>query len=37
MSLDGRIDGTFFSAPETMPALRKYGEVRKFYDCPATI
>ena len=36
-SLDGRIDGTFFSAPETAPALRKYGEVRKFYDCPATI
>ena len=37
LSLDGKIDGAFFSAPETMPALRKYGEVRKFYDCPATI
>ena len=37
MALDGKIDGTFFSAPETLPALRKYGEVRKFYDCPATI
>ncbi len=37
MALDGRIDGAFFSVPETMPALRKYGEVRKFYDCPATI
>ncbi len=37
MALDGKIDGSFFSAPETMPALRKYGEVRKFYDCPATI
>ena len=37
MALDGKIDGPFFSAPETMPALRKYGEVRKFYDCPATI
>ncbi len=36
-ALDGKIDGRFFSAPETMPALRKYGEVRKFYDCPATI
>ena len=37
MALDGKIDGAFFSAPETMPALRKYGEVRKFYDCPATV
>lgn len=37
MSLDGKINGPFFSAPETMPALRKYGEARKFYDCPATI
>ena len=37
MALDGKIDGAFFSAPETMPALRKYGEARKFYDCPATI
>ena len=36
-SLDGKIDGSFFSAPETRPALRKYGELRKFYDCPATI
>ena len=36
-SIDGKIDGAFFSAPETAPALRKYGEVRKFYDCPATI
>ena len=37
MALDGRIDGSFFSAPETAPALRKYGEVRKFYDCNAVI
>ena len=37
MSLDGKIDGAFFSAQETMPALLKYGEIRKFYDCPATI
>ena len=37
ISLDGKIDGAFFSVPETMPALRKYGEVRQFYDCPATI
>lgn len=37
MALDGKIDGRFFSAPETRPALEKYGELRKFYDCPATI
>ena len=37
MALDGKIDGSFFTAPETMPALRKYGEVRRFYDYPATI
>ena len=37
MALDGKIDGRFFSAPETRPALGKYGELRKFYDCPATI
>lgn len=36
-SLDGKIDGSFFSAPETHPARQKYGECRKFYDCPATI
>ncbi len=36
-ALDGKIDGQFFSAPETMPALKKYGEVREFYDCPATV
>ena len=37
MALDGKIDGRFFSAPETMPALGKYGELRRFYDCPVTI
>ncbi len=36
-ALDGKIDGQFFSAPETAPALKKYGEVREFYDCPATV
>lgn len=36
-SLDGKISGSFFSAPETLPAIRKYGELRTFYDCPATI
>ena len=37
MALDGKIDGPFFTADETVPALHKYGEVRKFYDCPATV
>ncbi len=37
MSLDGKIDGSFFYAPETAPALCKYGEVRKLYDCKAVI
>lgn len=36
-SLDRKIDGDFFSAPETFPGIRKYGELRKFYDCTATI
>ena len=36
-SLDGKINGGFFSAPETFPAIQKYGELRKFYNCPATI
>ena len=36
-ALDGKIDGPFFSAPETAPARQKYGELRSFYDCPATI
>ncbi len=37
MSLDGKIDGRYFSLPETGPGLRKYGELRAFYGCPATI
>ena len=27
-SLDGKIDGAFFSTPETAPALKAYGELR---------
>ncbi len=37
MSLDGKIDGRYFALPETRPGLRKYGELRGFYGCPATI
>ena len=36
-SLDGKIDGAFFSAPETAPALKAYGELRGFYNCQATL
>lgn len=36
-SLDGKIDGAFFSAPETAPALKAYGELRGFYGCQATL
>ena len=36
-ALDGKIDGEFFAMPETLPALKKYGEIRRIYDCKATI
>lgn len=36
-SLDGKIDGDFFSAPESAPALRQFGKVRDFYNCSATL
>lgn len=36
-SLDGKIDGAFFQAPETASALNAYGELRRDYDCQATI
>lgn len=36
-SLDGKIDGDFFSAPQTAPALRLYGELRNYYNCQATM
>ena len=36
-AIDGKIDGEFFAMPETLPALKKYGEIRSFYDCKATI
>lgn len=37
MSLDGKIDGEFFSSPECSPALQQFGKVRTFYDCSATL
>lgn len=36
-SLDGKIDGAFFAAPETRPALAEYGNLRGFYNCNATL
>ncbi len=36
-SLDGKIDGEFFSAPECMPAVKQFAEVRGFYNCSATL
>ena len=36
-SLNGKIDGDYFAAPECAPALRQFGTVRAFYDCPATL
>lgn len=36
-SLDGKIDGEFFSAPECLPALQQFSKVRIFYGCSATI
>ena len=37
VSLDGKIDGDFFGMPETVPALKTYGELRSFYRCQATL
>lgn len=36
-SIDGNIDGAFFSKPETMPALRKFAHIREEYACDAVI
>ena len=36
-SLGGKIDGTFFGVPETVPAIKAYGELRSFYGCQATL
>lgn len=36
-SLDGKIDGAYMSDPACAPALTAYGELRKTFDCQATI
>lgn len=36
-SLDGKIDGSFFSAPECASAGRQFAKVRTFYNCSATL
>lgn len=36
-SLDGKIDGAFFGAPETAPALAAYADLRNHYQCQATV
>lgn len=36
-SLDGKIDGPFFEAPQAAPALMAYGESRGHYGCEATL
>lgn len=36
-SLDGKIDGDFFGAPETLPALSAYGNLRGHYMPEATV
>lgn len=36
-SLDGKIDGEFFSSPECAPAIRQFAKVRDFYNCSATL
>ena len=36
-SLDGKIDGEFFSAPACAPAAAQFAKVRTIYDCPATL
>lgn len=33
VSLDGKIDGDFFAAPEAAPALAAYGALRGDYRC----
>lgn len=36
-SVDGNIGGSFFSQPETMPALREFSRIREEYACDAVI
>lgn len=36
-SLDGKIDGRFFSVQETQLARQEYGELRNYFNCNATL
>lgn len=36
-SLDGKIDGAYMGAPQCLPALKEYGNLRSFYHCDATL
>ena len=36
-SLDGKIDGAYMSAPECVPALAAYGDLRGIFRCQATL
>lgn len=36
-SLDGKISGDFFSSSKVLKAAGKYGELRNYYDCEATL
>lgn len=36
-SLDGKIDGAFFGAPESGPGLKEYGKIREDYNCEASL
>lgn len=36
-SVNGKIDGEFMSVPECTDALAEYGNLRKQFDCPATL
>ena len=36
-SLDGKIDGEFFTQSKTAPALKAYGDLREYYGCQATL
>ena len=36
-SLDGKIDGPFMSAPETVPTRTEYGRMRATFQCQATM
>ena len=36
-SLDGKITGSFFSSEKTMNAAGKYGQLRSYYGCEATL